>query len=416
MAFGKIIQTLVLNSVKSSVNFDLAIVSIIERFKESCPLEKELEKIIIQKNSLSQALSQTQSVLTSVTTTTDTLSNIISTINVGINTIRLLPIPSAVPPGIGLPMNVINGFSFLLDTLGDLIKNNNGTLNQVTPAIEIIKSNINSMILKLNELDILIVNCYEEKTTGMTDSEKQEFFLNLGIDLDSELKLYQNYNLQDNLSSNSKDPYYYKGFKLVLENNKQNQFSFPLRRITAYNKFLKKKIVGPWSYSSSVQVLIDTIKFEIDKFLFYNVDEIELGLTSAEFSNPNSTNNPPQIGSKKTIQDKLKKLKENNKPNLQDKIENIKQTTKTQYAPFGYPGIDQEVKTYRTGNVDNFYIFSAKDKKWNTPYSPNLSPINSKGNYDKEIRSITNQFEQTISFYEWQKTYYKWVFLKKENI
>lgn len=276
---GGIVSLLVKNAVKSAVKFELAIDPIIAKFEGQCPPKAELDKILQQKNQLSQAVTQIQTSLTSLSNTGSTVDGIITGIKVGVNIIKALPIPSSVPPGVGIPLNVINGFSDTLDLLSVLLKEFGGVTSQIAPSLEIITKTLATVNSKLSMLDGLLVGCLEAETEGMTDLEKEEFFQKLGIDLSSpdttggsnnpnsgveSENSDVNETLESRLSPNSNNPIVYKGFTIILDNDAGNKFSFPNRRAIGTNEE-GVRIVTPFSFSSSTQILIDTVKFEIDQ-------------------------------------------------------------------------------------------------------------------------------------------------------
>ena len=276
---GGIVSLLVKNAVKSAVKFELAIDPIIARFEGTCPPKAELDKILQQKNQLSQAITQIETSLTSLSSTGSTIDSIVTGVKAGVTLIKALPIPSSVPPGVGIPLNVINGFSDTLDTLGILLKEFGGVTSQIAPSIQIITGTLSAVNVKLSTLDGLLVGCLEAETEGMTNLEKEEFFQSLGIDLSSPDNTGGSNNpnngaegentdvnetLESRLSPNSNNPIVYKGFTITLDNDAGNQFSFPSRRAIGVNEE-GVKIVTPFSFSSSTQVLIDAVKFQIDQ-------------------------------------------------------------------------------------------------------------------------------------------------------
>ena len=286
---GGIVSLLVKNAVKSAVKFELAIDPIIARFEGTCPPKAELDKILQQKNQLSQAITQIETSLTSLSSTGSTIDGIVTGVKIGVGILKALPIPSSVPPGIGIPLNVINGFSDTLDTLGVLLKEFGGVTSQISPSLQIITGTLSTVNTKLSTLDGLLAGCLEAETEGMTDLEKEEFFQSLGIDLSSPDTTGGSNNpgnnddgggnpnggngggntdvnetLESRLSPNSNNPIVYKGFTIILDNDAGNQFSFPSRRAIGTNDG-GVRIVTPFSFSSSTEVLINTIKFEIDQ-------------------------------------------------------------------------------------------------------------------------------------------------------
>ena len=276
---GGIVALLVKNAVKSAVKFELAIDPIIAKFENQCPPRAVLDQTIKQKNQLTNALTQIETSLSSLDKTGSTIDGIVTGVKIGVSILKALPIPSSVPPGVGIPLNVINGFSDTLDTLGVLLKEFGGVTSQISPSLQIITGTLSTVNSKLAILDGLLVGCLEAETEGMTNLEKEEYFQSLGIDLSSldttggsnnpnnnaeGENTDVNETLESRLSPNSNNPIVYKGFTIILDNDAGNQFSFPSRRAIGTNDG-GVRIVTPFSFSSSTEVLINTIKFEIDQ-------------------------------------------------------------------------------------------------------------------------------------------------------
>ena len=286
---GGIVALLVKNAVKSAVKFELAIDPIIAKFENQCPPRAVLDQTIKQKNQLTNALTQIETSLSSLDKTGSTIDGIVTGVKIGVSILKALPIPSSVPPGVGIPLNVINGFSDTLDTLGVLLKEFGGVTSQISPSLQIITGTLSTVNSKLAILDGLLVGCLEAETEGMTNLEKEEYFQSLGIDLSSldttggsnnpgnnddgggnpnggsgDGNTDVNETLESRLSPNSNNPIVYKGFTIILDNDAGNQFSFPSRRAIGTNDG-GVRIVTPFSFSSSTEVLINTIKFEIDQ-------------------------------------------------------------------------------------------------------------------------------------------------------
>ena len=274
MALGTVIAGLVRNAARSLVNFELAVDPIIERLQQSCPPKTELEVIIRQKNSIATALTQTQTALNTMVQTGQTVTGIINVTDIALRVIKNLPLPTSVPPGIGIPISIINRFTDTLIKLSDLIKTNRGIVASITPAVQSLNGDIQTILGKLAQLDTLLAGCLEQATIGLTDDEKEDYFTRLGINLntldttsDPQVNLVGGQALEDSLAPNSNDPLIYKGFKLIIDNDKENKLSFPRRRIVATRIANGVQIVGDYSFSSSTQILVDEVKFQIDKYL-----------------------------------------------------------------------------------------------------------------------------------------------------
>ena len=274
MALGTIIAGLVKNAARSLVNFELAVDPILERLQQACPPKAELEAIIKQKNSITTALTQVQTALTTMVQTGQTVTGIINVTDIAVRVIKNLPLPTAVPPGVGIPINVINRFTDTLIKLSDLIKVSKGVVSSIAPAVQSLNNDIQTILSALARLDVLLVGCLEADTVGLTDEEKEDYFTSLGINLNTldttsspEVNIAGGQALEDSLAPNSNDPLIYKDFKLIIDNDKENTLSFPRRRIVATRVTDAVQIVGDYSFSSSTQILVDEIKFKIDKYL-----------------------------------------------------------------------------------------------------------------------------------------------------
>ena len=129
-------------SLKSQINNNLNIV------------EDTLNIIISQKNTLQGTLN----VITTPLNTLDKLSNeqlppILTGLKIAVTAIKALPIPTAVPPGVGIPVNIINGFSDALDTLGKVLDKFEGSLEIIPSVIQQINSILIPIVEKLSFFD-----------------------------------------------------------------------------------------------------------------------------------------------------------------------------------------------------------------------------------------------------------------------
>jgi hypothetical protein len=139
-----------------------------------------------------------------------------------------------------------------------VLTSTNASLSAISPAISSINNKLQSTQSLLSQLDNLILGCLDE-------NERQNYIVTQPLSSISNI----NNILDDQLQPNSNSPLGYKGYILTTEYDSSNTFSFPRRRIKASlatnpNNF----ILGPYSYSSSTQVLIDEIKFKIDQIVF----------------------------------------------------------------------------------------------------------------------------------------------------
>ena len=325
--------------IKNLTKFEVAIDALIDRFKASCPPKEELLQIVKQKNQIQGALENVVGAFNTVEATAETTNTIVTTVSVAVKVIKSIPIPTSFPPGAGIPINVITLLADSLDTLGDLLKGAKGALKVVPSAGKTIQEAAQTIVTKLQTLDGVLNVCIEELAQNggedggpMTQQEINDLINEIG-NVAAESGNFVNPNLNtaneddllSQLSPNSSNPLLYQrqptifvpldpdgvytkgdidpgsgqqiikdengrfgynaGFdwRLTIEYNDDNEYSFPQRRVKATNinpsdfnifKGINVYNIGPpigtmeergaYSYSTSVKVLIDEVKFNVD--------------------------------------------------------------------------------------------------------------------------------------------------------
>ena len=309
-------------------------------------VENNLKATIGAKNSMSGALNTLVKPIETLETLSETLEKTIPPLKSVVTTLKFLPLPSSVPPGVGLPMSVINGFSLTLDALKTIIDKTEGPISSISPGITQIQKVITPIIGKLLAFDSLFVNITNiiifvklllasTPNEELTDSEINQIVTDTTDEILADLALtpgpitsnsdeganeLSEAELLNQLQPGSNDPLIYEGYLLTIEYDPNNQYSFPSRRIKGtflniedeignnINKpepgttneserlFLRLKdsviynlkgftppdetveassnstniiipYPGPYSFSSSVQVLVSEIEYEIDRFI-----------------------------------------------------------------------------------------------------------------------------------------------------
>ena len=307
-------------------------------------VEDNLKTTIGAKNSMSGALNTLVKPIETLETLSETLGTTIPKLNSVITALKILPLPSSIPPGVGLPMSVINGFSLTLDALKTIIDKTEGPISSISPSIAQIQKVITPIIGKLLAFDSLFINITNiiifvklllasTPNEELTDSEINQIVTNTTDEILADLALtpgpitsnsdggvneLSEAILLERLQPGSNNPLIYGGYLLTIEYDPNNQYSFPSRRIKGTflniedeignNKpepgttseserlFLRLKgsviynlkgstpidetveassnsinitipAPGLYSFSSSVQVLISEIEYEIDRFI-----------------------------------------------------------------------------------------------------------------------------------------------------
>jgi hypothetical protein len=394
MAFDKVILGVITRTVKSTARFDIAINSIKTQFDNGCPVPQELVKIIQSKNQINQALTQALGALGTINSTAGTINGILTGIDAAITTIKAIPIPSAITPlapaGVGpslIPGRIFPVLSDALITLRDFVKTNKGVVNQVPSAVSSIQAAIQKTINLLNSLDILISRCLNQQTANLSPEAKAAYFNEIGFAL-TQTGNNSNPNinsgadsiLEAQLQPNSNNPLFYKGFKLTLEYDSQNTFSFPSRRIKGVNDETGQILYnygGKFSYSSSTAVLFDEIKFQIDILTptVNVVDEVN-----------NAVKEVTDIVN--AAQSEAERLAEEARRAAEEAL-NPPPPPPPPFPPFGEAGYSNEIR-YQFGetifDIGTYYQFKSDIQQWVviTFTEEQLSPFGYPGSKDGE--------------------------------
>ena len=413
MAFDKVILGVITRTVKSTARFDIAVNSIKTQFNNGCPAPQELTKIIQQKNQINQALTQALRALNTINSTAGTINGILTGIDAAITAIKAIPIPSAITPlapaGIGpslIPGKIFPTLSDSLIILRDFVKTNKGIVNQIPSAISSIQAAIQKTINLLNSLDALILKCLNEQTSNLTPEAKEAYFNQIGFALtqtgnnsNSNINISVNSILEAQLQPNSNNPLFYKDFKLTLEYNNSNRFSFPSRRIKGVNDKTRQIVYnygGKYSYSSSTEVLFDEIKYQIDRLVpnVNAVDEVNDIIKEVE-----DTVNAAQAEAERLAEEarqaaaEAARQAEEAARQAEEAARQAEEAAiRERLRPFGVVGYSNEIKKFDDGSFEGtYYQFKSDTQQWTviTFTEEQLLPFGYPGIRDGEERSFS---------------------------
>ena len=413
MAFDKVILGVITRTVKSTARFDIAVNSIKTQFNNGCPAPQELTKIIQQKNQINQALTQALRALNTINSTAGTINGILTGIDAAITAIKAIPIPSAITPlapaGIGpslIPGKIFPTLSDSLIILRDFVKTNKGIVNQIPSAISSIQAAIQKTINLLNSLDALILKCLNEQTSNLTPEAKEAYFNQIGFALtqtgnnsNSNINISANSILEAQLQPNSVNPLIYKDFKLTLEYDSLNRFSFPSRRIKGVNDKTGQIVYnygGKYSYSSSTEVLFDEIKYQIDRLVpnVNAVDEVNDIIKEVE-----DTVNAAQAEAERLAEEARQAAAEaaRQAEEAARQAEEVARQAeeaaiRERLRPFGVVGYSNEIKKFDDGSFEGtYYQFKSDTQQWTviTFTEEQLLPFGYPGIRDGEERSFS---------------------------
>jgi hypothetical protein len=216
----------------------------------TCPTKEEMDKLIATKNKIVKKLNDTLKVITQTTDALTISEKILAIASPTIKTIRQLPTPTSIPPGIGIPLNVIITIQDTLKFLDSLVEKLLYVNSTTLAILTLLRSVLSQVVDFLNLLDLLIQFCNES-------SPNQEI---------AQAQISNELILLTNEQSNQLSPVVtnVNGFTMGVETEVTDK---PLkrRRATATNKQGVVMLVGEWSFSSIDQILIDELVFYIQQ-------------------------------------------------------------------------------------------------------------------------------------------------------
>lgn len=220
---------------------------LLNKFSSECPNPKELERIIKVRSTLLGHISSFEKRVTKFSSIANTLTTTVTLVNVAIKIITSIPIPTSVPPGAGIPINIITKYSNALVKLNKTVDKLSGDAVAITALVSSIGPLLTGLKNRLTSIDLAIQQCS----------------LGQPADLSQILTTAQppeNTGSEGTPNAN----YEYKGYRLEIVQDPDSPKIAPRRFAIAKDRGGIVRFRGDSSFSSSTQVLLDELKFEID--------------------------------------------------------------------------------------------------------------------------------------------------------
>ena len=213
----------------------------------SCPDQTKLLEVIRKKNQVVKGLNKALKTIETSTKIVSTGLTAINILNLAFQIIKNIPIPVAVPPGTGIPINVITKISETIAKTERILKLLQNVGNGILTILVLLRTLIQLIISLLNLLDGLIQECAQSIPELATVFQEQ---------LSNELINF------GSLSSNNQSLNIINGFTMGIETEITTN---PLkrRRATTKNKSGITLLFGEFSLTSIDQILIDELIFYI---------------------------------------------------------------------------------------------------------------------------------------------------------
>ena len=271
MGLAGFISKIVTSITRSTFKFNKTLDDLILKFKDACPTTAELKALIQQKNQINGALVEIEQKIATLNKVAAGSEVAVGALKIGVTFIKQLPIPTSFPPGVGIPVSIINNFSSALDDLGTLVDKEEASIETIPKALDLISEDVGEVITKLNDLDVVLTECLL-KDPNIT----QDDLNSIDDDATNFVGLISNDELNKLLNEPPGLLYgdYYLRKRTVP--NLLTSSSLEKKQITAQNKesviegdFYNpgapiETLLGDESFSSSNVVLVDEMKWLID--------------------------------------------------------------------------------------------------------------------------------------------------------
>lgn len=147
----------------------------------ACPQQQTLDKLVKSKQTLSDLTERSRKIIDTYKALPNKLKPPINTLDKLIKVLLVLPIPQAVPPGIGLPISISNKYSDLINKLRELVKQTKETIEGIEALVDttFFDNLLNDINTKLSLLDGPIAFCSIENE--LKDSLTPDELKKLGL-------------------------------------------------------------------------------------------------------------------------------------------------------------------------------------------------------------------------------------------
>ena len=218
------------------------VLKMLSNFINQCPNPKDLQRIIKVRNNLLRNINSFQKRVDKLAKIAKTLLITVSAVKVLVKVITSIPVPTAVPPGAGIPISILTRYSNALIKLNKTLDKLIAEAAAITALVLSVSAIIKSLKARLDGIDAQIQACIKNPSELLVQASIAE-------------------------SSTQTGDSYYKGYKLEIVQDVVDYKLAPKRHAIAIDKRGIVVLYGPSSFSSSTEILLDEIKFKIDNEL-----------------------------------------------------------------------------------------------------------------------------------------------------
>lgn len=201
----------------------------------------QIEQATILRNSCIQIINNQENKILSLQSTLQTISTLIQVFSVIVSILSSIPIPTAVPPGIGIPLTLITKITNTIAKAQNLIAALGVVLAVIIPILEIEISNLEDLKAQLRNINGLIDSKFTSDTSGLLSSLQPS---NFGTDFPI-----------------------YKGFKFALREENNPKFNVRGNKrhyAVAIDRDGVEVLKSDYSFTLDPNDLIEQLKLTID--------------------------------------------------------------------------------------------------------------------------------------------------------
>ena len=225
------------------------------KFANQCPPVDTLKTVIDIRNSLLNVTNLFRNKTSKFQNFTSRLESIVQTLRTILTILRTIPIPTSVPPGVGIPIALTNKYAEILFNILRFLESVEKDIQSINSLVASINPFLNNVRNSLSTLDSLITNCTREL------SQEEQSTLNSLTQIPGSIGSAGQSRTIEFRSDSGID------YTIEIISETDSDLNTPLRRAVAKNNNGVVVLRGEKSYSSDTEVLVDELKFRINNQL-----------------------------------------------------------------------------------------------------------------------------------------------------
>ena len=223
---------------------------------DSCPPINVLEGYIKQIDRIKSSINNIRRRISKITELRQRLSSVQRPLNVGVNVLLRLPIPSRF-----LTAGIQNTFSDTLNLLKELNNSLSSNVSLISSSTEAVNNQIDNLEQTINSVDALVQACIQSLQDGELSEEEERAIKELLKGVRGESDSAGDVTFPINYTASDGTPFVFE-IQITEPDNVA-----PRRRAVAKDSFGVIRAIGEQSFSSSTEILVRELEFKIEQFV-----------------------------------------------------------------------------------------------------------------------------------------------------